>query len=96
MTDTSKASSAVQADLKGDFDRLRADFDRLVKDVGEAVSVGRDAAMRTGAQAVSAAREQLDVVGDDLSRRVRDNPLTACAVAAGVGMVLGLLIGSRK
>lgn len=95
MTEPTKAS-AGQADLKGDFDRLRVDFDRLVKDVSEALQSGRDAALRSGAEAVSVAREQLDVVGDDLSRRVRDNPLTACAVAAGVGMVLGLLIGSRK
>jgi len=96
MTETSTPSSAANPDLKGDFDRLRADFDRLVKDLTKSAQAGREAAMRSGAEAVSAAREQLDVVGDDLSRRVRENPLTACAVAAGVGMVLGLLIGSRK
>lgn len=96
MADTGKPTANGESQLKADFDRLRSDFDRLVKDLASTAKHGRDVAMRSGTEAVSAAREQVDVVADDLSRRVRENPLTACAIAAGVGVVLGLLVGSRR
>jgi ElaB/YqjD/DUF883 family membrane-anchored ribosome-binding protein len=83
-------------ELKRDFDKLRADFDRLVKDLTSAAQRGRDVAMRSGSEALSAAKEQVDVVSEDLSRRVRENPLTACAIAAGAGVILGLLISSGR
>lgn len=89
-------SSKHDLDHKRDFDKLRSEVDRLVKEVSHAAQRGRDVAMRSGSEALSAAREQVDVMSEDLSRRVRENPLTACAIAAGAGVVLGLLIGSSR
>lgn len=94
MSDTTQPAAA--GDIKRDLDSLRADFDRLVKDLSASLFRGGDAAARAGEQALSAAREQASAVGDDLSQRVRDNPLTACAIAVGVGVVLGLLLGGGR
>jgi ElaB/YqjD/DUF883 family membrane-anchored ribosome-binding protein len=43
----------------------------------------------------STGREQLSELGERAQRTVRDRPWTSVAVAAGVGMVLGLLLRRR-
>lgn len=96
MEDATTSPKPHELDLKRDFDKLRSEVDRLVREMSQAAQRGRDVAMRSGSEALSAAREQVDVVSEDLSRRVRENPLTACAIAAGAGVVLGLLLGSSR
>ena len=97
MSDASQPAAAGSSELKRDLDSLRADFDRLLKDLSASLLRGGGAAAKAGEEALSAARSQAAAAGDDLSQRVRDNPLTACAIAVGIGVALGLLLsGGRK
>jgi ElaB/YqjD/DUF883 family membrane-anchored ribosome-binding protein len=58
-----------------------------------------DAATRAGraeiAEVASAAQRTLQDELVEAERKIRDNPLGAIAVAAGVGLVLGLLVRRR-
>lgn len=96
MAEANKGSLSSAEDLKSDFTALRGDLERLARDIAALAAQGREAALRSGAEALSAVREQASELSDDLSQRVRDNPITSCAVAAGIGIALGLLIGSRR
>jgi ElaB/YqjD/DUF883 family membrane-anchored ribosome-binding protein len=46
-------------------------------------------------QSVRSARERLLAAGHDLDGSVRDNAWTALGVAAGVGLVLGVMLGRK-
>lgn len=45
--------------------------------------------------ALRGARERLEGVGDELEQQVRKHPVAALGIAAGIGLILGLLL-SRK
>jgi len=67
-------------------DRLRLAFERV-----------EDAARAAGAETrdAAAARRSLDEELADAERRIRDNPLGAVVLAAGIGLVLGMFIRRR-
>lgn len=96
MAEANKGLQSSAEDMKADFAALRTDLERLGRDIAALAAQGHQAALRSGAEALSAVREQAGELSDDLSQRVRDNPITSCAVAAGIGIALGLLIGSRR
>jgi len=45
--------------------------------------------------ALRGARERLEGAGDELEQQVRKHPVAALGIAAGIGLILGLLL-SRK
>lgn len=47
------------------------------------------------AESVRAARARLEDAGIDIDARVREQPWTAIGVAAGIGLVLGILLGRK-
>ncbi len=88
----------------------RISTDKLVQDLNAVVVDAEDllkaTAGQTGervekirvraAESVRVAREQLAAVGAQVDGKVRDNPWAAAGLAAGIGVIVGLLIGSRR
>ncbi len=76
----------MRDDTRAELQRLRGQIADLMEDrVSPALS---DAAGRAG-KAAKRARANVSDGADAVSERVRDQPLVAIAVAAGVGYVLG-------
>jgi ElaB/YqjD/DUF883 family membrane-anchored ribosome-binding protein len=46
-------------------------------------------------QSLRVARERLEVVGSQLDDQVREHPWAAVGIAAGIGLVLGILLGRK-
>jgi ElaB/YqjD/DUF883 family membrane-anchored ribosome-binding protein len=103
MADKDSAAS----DLVSDLAALREDIGRLSDAVAGLVRSQTDAAGAALKDAVGGAREQLSQAADqaqdsvlgavaDLERRIERNPLTAVLIAAGVGMVFGMMNRSRR
>ena len=97
MTDkpmTLNAEPSIE-DIRKDLDALKQDFTRLAETIGRtAKRSAKDAA--GGAEA--AAGEVSDWAEDQyiqLRHTIRDQPLTSCAVAAGLGLVLGQILLRR-
>ncbi len=88
----------------------RISTDKLVQDLNAVVVDAEDllkaTAGQTGervekirvraAESVRVAREQLAAASAQVDGKVRDNPWTAAGLAAGNGVIVGLLIGSRR
>jgi len=89
------------------MDRIATD--KLVKDMHAVVVDAEDLLKATAGQAnerveklraratesLRVAREQLSAAGEQVHAKVKENPWTAAGIAAGVGLLLGLLIGRR-
>jgi ElaB/YqjD/DUF883 family membrane-anchored ribosome-binding protein len=102
QTDVRDDIDAIKADLA----RARADFADLVRDV---MSAGKAEGAEAKAKLESVIQERLDRIGEGLSavqragmRRVEDlqdtieeRPLTSVAVALGVGLLVGAILGRR-
>ena len=83
--------------------------DRIVKDMRAVIVDAEDLLKATASQtgeriekararaeeSLRVARERMKDVGLDIDEQVRNNPWAAAGVAAGVGLLLGLLIGRR-
>lgn len=101
-------SSAKQtgASLRSDLAMLKNDLDTLLsrasslseRELSEAYArmMTKFSSMRFAAKGMAAeARQQLNQSVDKTSEYVKDRPLQAVAVASGIGLMLGLLIGRR-
>ena len=89
------------------MDRIATD--KLVQDMQAVVIDAEDLLKATAGQAgerveklraratesLRVAREQLATAGGQVHARVKENPWAAAGIAAGVGLLLGLLIGRR-
>ena len=87
---------------------MDAAADKLLKELREIVAVAEDLLAAPGAtaermkeirdraeEALRGARERVEAVSGDLEDQVRRHPMAALGIAAGVGLVVGLLL-SRK
>lgn len=91
----SATESDVQA-LSDELKQLRAEFTKL----GQLLE---SAARNAGSEAAQAARatgerawSEVKRSADDLTQRIEARPVTSAATAFGIGVVLGLLFGSRR
>lgn len=94
-TPKSAPAEASIADVREDLDQLRADFARLLETVGK---TARHSVKGAAGEAESAAGEVSDwAEGQYLTLResIREQPITACAIAAGVGVILGQILLRR-
>jgi ElaB/YqjD/DUF883 family membrane-anchored ribosome-binding protein len=76
--------------------------ERATQTVGEAANAAGAAVRDAGAQIRDAAagigarvRKSADETANDLAKRVEQQPLSSIMVAAGVGLVAGLLLARR-
>ena len=83
--------------------------DRIVKDMRAVIVDAEDLLKATASQtgervdkvraraeeSLRVARERIKGAGMDIDAQVRDNPWATAGIAAGVGVLLGLLIGRR-
>jgi ElaB/YqjD/DUF883 family membrane-anchored ribosome-binding protein len=94
------------SDLSADLAALRADITRLSDTMASLLKSQANTAGAAVRGAVGDARDQLSQAATqaqdsalgaaaDLERRIEKNPLTAVLIAAGIGMVLGMMSKSR-
>ncbi|MBF7051821.1 DUF883 domain-containing protein [Halomonas sp. KAO] len=80
--------SATADDSRGNIKELRERAEKRLKET-------RDRLEARGERLYGDARETLDHQVDACDRYVRDNPWTSIGIGAGVGIVIGMLIGRR-
>jgi len=91
----SKAASKVETTAESvgdDIKALREDVDKLLSDIGKLAR----AEAKVGVEATKASADYAIERGEEVFDRskdyVRENPLTACGAALGVGFLAGLLM----
>ena len=83
-------------------DKLRHELQAMI---GDAEELLKATAGQTGErvekiraraeQSLQVARKRLESAGEDLNLRVQDNPWTAVGVAAGIGLIAGILLARK-
>jgi ElaB/YqjD/DUF883 family membrane-anchored ribosome-binding protein len=82
-------------------DKLMQELRDVVAAAEELLATGSPSAERMqeirdrAEEALRGARERLEGAGSEIEERVRQHPYAALGIAAGVGLILGLLL-SRK
>jgi ElaB/YqjD/DUF883 family membrane-anchored ribosome-binding protein len=88
----------------------RISTDKLMRDLHSVVVDAEDLLKATASQSgerveqiraraagsLRAAREQLEAAGHSMEEQVREHPWTAVGIGAGVGLLIGLLLGRRS
>lgn len=101
-----KTDDVAASDLAADLAALRADIARLSDTMSGLVKAQANSAGAAVKGAMGDARDQLSQAAAqaqdsalgaaaDLERKIEKNPLTAVLIAAGIGMVLGMMSKSR-
>ena len=81
--------------LMDDLRAVIADAEELLRaTAGEAAPKVQEARAKAE-ETLNKAREQLGGVGRELDTRVRENPWAAVGVAAGIGLLLGVLLARK-
>jgi ElaB/YqjD/DUF883 family membrane-anchored ribosome-binding protein len=97
-----KSGSKVVADAKSLAERAGETVERLARDIGTAAGDHAEAALAAAREAKASAsealdsftltaRERVDEGIRNLSQSVSDHPLRSIAVAAGIGLLVGML-----
>ena len=104
-TSTNKSienAKGIAADAQEHFSQLKDDAVRIAQNAADLGRAGVDAVrdrVQSGSDAVHAAADRAVDRGNDLlatvQQRIEENPVQAIAIAAGVGVVLGLLLRRR-
>ena len=106
MTTESAANTVTKKKLVADLKVLVADSEELLRasagQAGEKIAVAREriqASLATAKVKLSDAerimKEKTEVAAKATDEYVHENPWQAVGIAAGVGLLLGLLIGRR-
>lgn len=101
-TDKISATARSAEDLEADIRQLQADIATLTRQLAETGEHGFGAARRAAAQGAEHLRERGEAameklrgnahdIEDQIAATVREKPMTALAVAAGVGFLFALL-----
>jgi ElaB/YqjD/DUF883 family membrane-anchored ribosome-binding protein len=99
---SNKTGEPTAADLTADLAALRADITRLSDTIAGLVRTQADHAGAVGdardqlSRAAADAQDSALGAAADLERRIERNPLTAVLIAAGLGIMLGMMSRSRS
>lgn len=86
---------SVENNLMTDLKAVIADAEELLRATANQAGPKVQEARERAEESLRAAREHLKGAGAELDSQVRANPWAAVGIAAGVGLVLGILL-SRK
>jgi ElaB/YqjD/DUF883 family membrane-anchored ribosome-binding protein len=82
--------------LAGEFKQLRTEFARIAHLLEQtARSAGADAASRAKA-AGDYVWSETQSTADHVAEKIKEQPLASAGVAFGIGVLLGLIFGSRR
>ena len=94
-----KTQSSDPADLQAHLNALRAEIAALAKQVAENAEAKARSTLKglavAGAEPLGEASEELQKAVDKAKAYAGEKPLHALGIAAGAGLILGLLIGRR-
>lgn len=82
--------------LGEDVTRIRDDLSETAHDVAEAASAGLTMAKRGVTDSIQSARKQGKRAAKSLAEQIEEKPFTSVAIAAGAGIVLGMLLCRRN
>ena len=90
-----KAMERASDKLMQDLRAVMVDAEELLKATAGQTGERIEKVRARAEQSVSKARERLQAAGQEVNDRVHDNPWTAVGVAAGVGLVVGMILGRK-
>ncbi|MGH8687341.1 MAG: glycine zipper domain-containing protein [Burkholderiales bacterium] len=76
-------------------DKLMSDLKAVVRDAEALISAAAGAAGERLNETGAVARDEAREAAREIEAQVRDHPWAAIGIAAGVGLVLGLLLGRK-
>lgn len=82
--------------LGEDVGRIKDDIAETAHDLAEAAASGISSAKRGVTDSIESARKQGKRVAKSMTEQIEEKPWTAVAVAAGAGIVLGILLSRRN
>jgi ElaB/YqjD/DUF883 family membrane-anchored ribosome-binding protein len=76
---------------------MEAAGDKLMKELRDAVAAAEEllSAASPSAERIKEVRERLEGAGAELEAQVRRHPLAELGIAAGIGLVIGLLLARK-
>ena len=95
MKAAEKRMESAERNLMDDLKAVIADAEELLHATADQAGPKVQQVRERAEESLRAAREHLHGAGEELDSRVRANPWAAVGIAAGVGLVLGILL-SRK
>ena len=76
---------------------MEAAGDKLMKELRDAVAAAEEllSTASPSPERIKEVRERLEGAGAELEKQVRRHPLAALGIAAGIGLVIGLLLARK-
>jgi len=94
-SDLSLQVEALKADIAGLTETISALGKQKANETKEEIELRAQLLKERGKMAVDQAGNEFDRLSSEAERSIREKPMTALAIAAGVGLVVGFLT-SRK
>lgn len=89
---SSKNDEVEMNDVKDDIAALRKDVDQLISDLSKFAEQETEKGVKRTRKAARQARDEIESTSDDVRDYIRDNPLSSCGAALGVGFIAALLM----
>jgi ElaB/YqjD/DUF883 family membrane-anchored ribosome-binding protein len=90
---------SIEADVQAlaeEVKQLRGAIDKIVGLIGQTARHGGDEAYRQARDAGERAWAEARTTADDVVHRIEAKPVQSAFAAFGIGLILGLLFGSRR